>query len=999
VSQPHRLAGGGRIDRSRTLGFTFNGRRYEGHPGDTLASALLANGVRMVARSFRYHRPRGVLAAGVEEPNALVQLGTGARTVPNLKATEIELFDGLVATSVNVFPSLRFDAGAVLGALSRFMPAGFYYKTFFGSLTLWNRLFEPLIRHAGGWGRAPTAPDPDFYDRMHAHCDVLVVGGGASGILAACTAAAGGARVIVADENDAFGGSLRQRRLQFDGAPADDWLRARLAELAALENVRLLPRTAVTGYFDGNYTIGLERRGHEGTASSNACPRQRLWHIRARHVVLATGAHERPIVFANNDRPGIMLAGAVQAYVNHYAVLPGRRAVFFVNNDRAYESALDCLDAGCEIAAIVDTRRDPDGALVRAARSRGLEILAGHAVHDSAGRRQLRAVSVAPLAGASLDTRRTCTIACDLLAVSGGFSPAVHLFSQSQGTLTYDAQLACFRPARSRQPQHAVGRSNATFTLHEALAEARRAGAAAAAECGMEAAAPPPLPAVNETAAAPPEACWRVPAAGHARHEYIDLQNDNSTADIRVAVQEGFESVEHMKRYTLTGFGTDQGKVSNINGLAILAAEVGRPIADVGTTTFRPPYTPVTFAAMGGRDRGALFDAARLTAMHDQHVQLNAVFEDVGQWRRPWYYPRRGECMETAVLRECAAVRERVGMLDASTLGKIDIQGPDAAEFLNRIYTNAWSKLAVGRVRYGAMCREDGMVFDDGTTARLDEERYLMTTTTGGAAAVLDHLEEYLQTEWPELRVRLTSVTEQWSTVAIAGPRARDVLRRLAPELDLSPQAFPFLCWRDARVADLPARVFRISFTGELQYEINVPWQYGASLWDAIVQAGADFDITPYGTETMHVLRAEKGFIIVGQETDGTQTPQDLGLGWLVNESKDFIGRRSFSRDDMLRDDRLQLVGLLPDDADDFVPEGSQLVERDSPATPPVAMLGHVTSSYRSAALGRRFCLALLKRGRARHGDSIDAALPDRRVPLTICEPLFYDADNRRRDG
>ncbi len=998
-----RLPQGGEIDRGRPLAFRFDGRELTGFAGDTLASALLANGVRLVARSFKYHRPRGIVTAGVEEPCAIVQLGRGARTVPNLKATEIELFDDLEASSVNVFPSLAFDAGAAIGALSRFMPAGFYYKTFFASQRLWNRVFEPLIRRAGGWGTAPDAPDPDCYDRMHRHCDLLVVGGGPCGLMAAAAAAASGARVVVAEADARMGGSLRRRRLRFGDRPALDWAETLLAELAASDNVTLLPRTTVTGYFDDNYLVALERRGDESEPSSPARSRQRLWHIRARRVILACGAHERPIVFANNDRPGVMLAGALGTYVNRYAVLPGRRIVVFTNNDSAYETALDCATAGASIVAIVDGRDDPRSAAVEAARERGIEVLAGHAVCDAHGRRGIRAVSVTPLAEGGGRPAATRRLDCDLLAVSGGWNPAVHLHSQAQGRLRYDEDALCFRPGDALPTRRSVGACNGTFSLADGLAEARDAALEAVAACGYTAGEPPPLPGVDEAPRAAPAALWQVPGAAaatrHGRKHFVDLQNDSSVADLRVAVSEGFESVEHMKRYTLTGFGTDQGKIGNVNGLAILAGMLDRPIPDVGTTTFRPPYTPVTFAAMGGRDRGELFDPARLTAMHDQHVAAGAEFEDVGQWKRPWYYPRAGEDLHAAVARECAAVRGGVGVLDASTLGKIDVQGADAAEFLERVYTNHWKKLGIGRVRYGVMCREDGMVFDDGTTARIGEHRYLMTTTTGGAAAVLDHLEEYLQTEWPELRVRLTSVTEQWSTVAIAGPASREVLAALAPQLDLSPAAFPFLSWQDTTVAGLAARVFRISFTGELQYEINVGWHDGPALWSAVMDAGTPHGITPYGTETMHVLRAEKGFVIVGQETDGTQTPHDLGLDWLVSDRKDFIGRRSLSRPDTARGDRRQLVGLLPLDAASFVPEGAQLTEADAPDEPPVPMLGYVTSSYWSPELDSHFSLALVERGRDRHGDVIHAALADGPVALRISPPVFVDPDNERRDG
>ncbi|HET6628426.1 MAG TPA: glycine cleavage T C-terminal barrel domain-containing protein, partial [Woeseiaceae bacterium] len=611
------------------------------------------------------------------------------------------------------------------------------------------------------------------------------------------------------------------------------------------------------------------------------------------------------------------------------------------------------------------------------------------------------AVAERSLAGSA--TGKAEWLDCDLLAVSGGWSPVVHLHSQSQGKLIYDETFACFRPGESSAEQVSVGACNGTFGLHAALAEAAAAGKSAAEACGFQAAAVD-LPKVDDVPATPPSPLWLVPDVRPGRnagsHHFVDLQNDTTAADIRIAVKEGFESVEHMKRYTLTGFGTDQGKTSNINALAILAQTTGEAIPRVGTTTFRPPYTPVTFAAMGGRDRGELFDPARLTAIHDRHVALGSLFEDVGQWKRPWYYPRAGEDMGAAVARECAAVRERVGMMDASTLGKIDIQGPDAAEFLNRVYTNNWLKLPVGKVRYGVMCREDGMVFDDGTTARIGEHRYLMTTTTGNAAPVLDHLEEYLQTEWPDLRVRLTSVTEQWATVGVAGPCSRKVLAKLAPEANFSPQAFPFLAWREVAIGGIAARVFRISFTGELQYEINVPWHYGASLWDAVMEAGVEFGITPYGTETMHVLRAEKGFIIVGQETDGTQTPYDLGLDWAVSGKKDFIGRRSLLRPDCRRPDRKQLVGLWPEDRHSDIPEGTQLVAAGHGGDPPpVPMQGFVTSSYASPAMGGRFCLALVEAGRQRYGDVIEAAVEARPVRVKICDPVFYDREGARRDG
>ena len=998
MTQPYRLKHGAAIDRSRPLRFTWNGNSLAGYAGDTLASALLANGIHLVARSFKYHRPRGIMTAGAEEPNAMVQVGEGGRSTPNIKATELLLYDGLVAGSVNAWPSVDFDLGAISGALSRCMPAGFYYKTFFGSRWLWEHVYEPLFRRAGGWGKAPTQPDPDTCDRSYHHCDILIVGAGPAGVMAALTAATTGAQVSIATAGATPG-------REWESPSNQRWEPNAIKELTNRPNVTLLPRTTVFGYYDNNTLAAIQKLAEPGETPTG--PRERLWHFRAKHVILATGAHDRPFVFANNDRPGIFLAGAVRRYVEDFAVLPGRRAVLFTNNDRAYEAAITLHAAGAEVAAVIDLRSNPSGRIVDTARQKDIPILSSRAVIDTRGRRRITAVAVAPLSTPGRAPGPVTWLACDLLAVSGGYSPVVHLHSQAQGKLQYDDSLACCRPVVARTggdfPKNvSIGACNGTFDLQDALAEAEQAGREATKACGFEPPGPIEKPAFPEQPSAAPSPLWLAPPVpGESdRKHFVDLQNDTTAADIRLAVQEGFESVEHLKRYTLTGFGTDQGKTSNVNALGILSRLVGEPMSRIGTTTFRPPYTPVSFAAMGGRDRGALFDPERLTAIHARHVAAGAVFEDVGQWKRPWYYPRPGEDMHAAVTRECRAAREGVGTMDASTLGKIDIQGPDAPELLDRVYTNNWLNLPVGKVRYGVMCREDGMLFDDGTTARINERRYLMTTTTGNAAAVLDHLEEYLQTEWPDLRVRLTAVTEQWATVGVAGPLSRKVLEKLAPETDFSAAAFPFLAWREAVIGGVAARIFRISFSGELQYEINMPWHYGASLWDAVMAAGREFDITPYGTETMHVLRAEKGFIIVGQETDGTQTPLDLGLEWAVSDRKDFVGRRSLKRADCMRPDRKQLVGLMPEDRDAEVPEGTQLV---APGTgdnaTPVPMEGFVTSSYWSPTLGGRFCLALVKGGRARHGEVIEAAISGRPAPMRICDPVFYDREGARRDG
>ncbi|MFI7226424.1 2Fe-2S iron-sulfur cluster-binding protein [Nonomuraea angiospora] len=915
-----RLSTGGLIDRGGTLRFRFDGRELTGHPGDTLASALLANGVRQAATSVRLGRPRGIFAAGSEEPNAVVQIERPFPE-PMRPATTVELYDGLVASSLP------------------------------------------------GRGRLAAEPDPARYDAVHAHCDVLVVGAGPAGLAAARAAAVDGARVILADEQPRPGGSLlgTTERLPTAEGPVSghEWAAAVAAELERLPDVTVLPRTTVFGYYDDNYLMAVERRtNHLGAAAPAHVARERIWRIRAGRVVLATGAHERPIAFAGNDVPGVMLAGAARTYAVRYGVLPGRRAVVFTTNDSAYEAAFDLADAGLEVAAIVDVRPSP-GPLDEA-RRRGIEVLAGQAVEAVRGAGEVSSV----LAGGS-------EIEADLLLVSGGWNPVAHLFSQAGGTLRYDEDLAALVPGVSRQKVRVAGAARGVFTLEGCLIDG-------AGEAGPV----PPGPGGTPY--------WLVPADDLGGH-FVDLQRDVTAADVLRATGAGLRSVEHVKRYTTAGTAHDQGKTSGLLTSAVVAHALGVPVGEVGITSYRAPYTPVTFAALAGRDRGSLHDPVRVTALHEWHAEHGALFENVGQWRRPWYYPRAGESMEAAVLRECRAAREDVAAMDASTLGKIDVIGPDAGEFLDRLYTNVMSSLAVGSIRYGVMCRADGMVFDDGTVIRLAAGHFLVTTTTGNAAAVLDWMEEWLQTEWPSLRVHLTSVTEQWATVALVGPRSREVLASLAPELAVSAADFPFMTWREAEVAGIPARVCRISFSGELAYEINVTSWDGLRLWTAIMSDGR---VTPYGTETMHVLRAEKGYPIVGQDTDGTVTPQDLGMSWVVSKKKpDFVGKRSHARADTSRPDRKHLVGLLPDDHGFLLPEGAHLVACAELPEPPVPMLGHVTSSYRSAALGRTFALALLKGGRSRHGERLYAPVGDAMVPVTVTSHVLYDPEGARRDG
>ena len=996
-----RLPSGGRIDRERPVGFSFDGQRYTGYAGDTLASALLAHGVRLVGRSFKYHRPRGVVTDGVEEPNALVQLGIGASGEPNARATQVEIHEGLSATSQNCWPSLRFDAGAVNGLLSALIPAGFYYKTFMWPGRWWMK-YEHFIRRAAGLGRAPTGPDPDVYDKSHAHCDVLVVGAGPSGLAAAHAAGRTGARVLVVDERPEPGGHLPGARQAIDDAPAEEWVSAMLSDLASMEEVRLLPRATALGYYDHNYLTVLERRtDHLPHRERHGRVRQRLWKVRAKQVVLATGAHERPLVFRNNDRPGVMLASAARSYVNRYAVCPGTAAVVFTNNDSAYDPALDLADAGLRVT-LVDVRTELSDARRAQLRRRGIELLAGHAIIDVRGTRAVTGVSVAALnAAASAYTGGGRRIRCDLVCMSGGWNPAVHLFSQSGGRLAFDEAKGAFVPGEARQAQFSAGGCNGTEALAFALSEGREAGKAAAAACGFRKRGGTLLPKVDEVAGkAPIRLLWTIPSRHSGRRfgkHFVDFQNDVTAADVALAAREGYRSVEHLKRYTTAGMGTDQGKTSNVNALAILSEAIGGDLSSTGITTFRPPYAPVTFGALAGRDVGALSDPVRTTPMHRWHVEQGAAFEDVGQWKRPWYYPRGGESMREAVDRECLAARNAVGLLDASTLGKIDVQGSDAAEFLERIYTNGWKRLPVGRCRYGLMCTEDGMVFDDGVTLRLGEHRFLVHTTSGNAARVLAWMEEWLQTEWPDLDVYCSSVTEQLATASVSGPLARRLLTGLTTGIDLGKDAFPFMSWREGRVAGLPARVARVSFTGESAFEVSVPSGYGLSLWTALMHSGQPYGITPYGTEAMHVLRAERGFIIAGQDTDGTVTPIDLGMGWIVSRSKDFIGKRSLDRADTARTDRKQLVGLLTDSPGEVLPEGAQIV--DTVTQPPMRMIGHVTSSYFSANLGRSIALALIQGGRDRHGATVMAPLERTVLSARITEPRFFDPEGKRAHG
>jgi sarcosine oxidase subunit alpha len=992
MTEKFRLGAGGRVDRARRMQFRFDGRRFQGLPGDTLASALIANGVHLVGRSFKYHRPRGIMAAGADEPNALVTLARDrARRTPNLRATGIELYEGLAAESQNRFPSLRFDLGELAGLAAPLLPAGFYYKTFMWPGFAWRRLYEPAIRAMAGLGRAPAEADPDGYLGRFAHCDVLVVGGGPAGLAAAHAASEGGARVILCDEQAELGGSLlADTEGRIDSRPASEWMTATLAALARNPRAILLPRTTAFGYFLDNMVTLAERVTDHLAEPDPSLPREILWQVRAKEVVLATGAIERPLVFPGNDRPGVMLADAARTYLVRYAARPGTRAVVATAHDAAYAAAIALREAGVAIEAIVDARAEATGALPEAARRAGLPVRAASAIVGTRGHLRIRAAEIARLgAGASSAE----TVRCDLLLMCGGLTPSVHLFSQARGRLRFEPALGAFVPDTAAERIRPAGACRGAFGLGPALAEGGAAGEAAAnAALGTRVAALRPARIGRDFGIGASLADLPSPPARGGK-SFVDFQNDVTAKDIQLAVREGFRSVEHVKRYTTTGMATDQGKTSNMNALGIVSAALNRPIPEIGTTTFRMPYTPVPFGYFAGYARGELFDPVRETAIHGWAVEHGAVFEDVSQWKRARYFPQGGETMREAVARECQATRDSVGIFDASTLGKIEIVGPDAAEFLNRLYVNAWTKLKPGRLRYGVLLREDGFVLDDGVVGRIADDRFHVTTTTGGAPRVLALMEDYRQTEWTDLKVWLTSVTEQWAVIAVQGPRAREIVAALTNGLDLSPASFPHMSVAETRVCGIPARLFRVSFTGELGFEINVPADYAIAVWEAVFEAGRPHGIAPYGTESMHVLRAEKGYIVVGQEADGTAAPDDLGLGWAIGRAKrDFVGKRSLSRAAMTRPDRPQLVGILTEDPAMVLEEGAGIVAGASSKS----ILGHVTSAYFSATLGRSIALAMVKGGRARLGERLAVPMPGRDIAVTIAAPVFYDPEGAR---
>ncbi len=995
-----RTPSGGRVDRSQRLRFTFDGRSYEGIAGDTLASALLANGVHLTGRSFKYHRPRGILAAGSEEPNALVTVRRdAARMTPNLRATQVEIYEGLIAESQNRWPSLQRDMGRINDALSAFFPAGFYYKTFMWPRKAWKLLYEPVIRRAAGLGRAPTEADPDRYANRYAHCDVLVVGAGPAGLAAALTAADSGARVMLCDETAEFGGSLLwDNAARIDGISALAWVQQATARLANNSRVTLLPRTTAFGYFPHNFVGLSERLGDHIAVPPQHQPRERLWQVRARRVVLAAGSIERALVFPGNDRPGILLASAAHAYLNRYGVRVGKRAVVVTSGDDAYQGALDLHAAGVVIEAIADLRADVTGALPDAARRAGIEVIPAATVLGTEGDLRVSAIVLGRVRGTAVQVAQR--ISCDTVLMSGGFNPSVHLFSQSRGKLVWNQTLMAFTPGTSAEAEQSAGACRGVYDLAEVLADGAAAGAAAASAASAGGSAAPALRRFDVAASKrSSDSFLGALPQGTSRNGdkcFVDWQHDVTTRDLALATREGFQSIEHVKRYTTTGMATDQGKTSNLNAMAIVAKSLDVSIPQVGLTTFRMPFTPVTFGSLAGISRGDLFDPVRTTPTHAWAEARGAVFENVGLWKRARYFPRGGEDMHAAVARECKAVRGACGLFDASTLGKIEVVGPDAVEFMNRLYVNNWSSLGVGRSRYGILLREDGFVYDDGVVARTGADRFHVTTTTGGAPRVLALMEDYRQTEWPQLKVWLTSTTEQWAVIAVQGPNARRVLETLVQGIDIGAAAWPHMSVGRGSICGVPMLLFRVSFTGELGFEINVPADFGRSIWEAVYAAGQAHGITEYGTEAMHVLRAEKGYIIIGQDTDGTVTPDDAGLTWAIGKAKpDFVGKRSLERPSMKSPNRKQLVGLRTKDPRIVLEEGAQ-VTAHAGQKPPMELIGHVTSSYASGVLGHSIALAVIAGGRARMGQTLYVPMPGGDLEVEVTSPVFYDPAGAR---
>jgi sarcosine oxidase subunit alpha len=995
MSQKYRLDNIGYINRDKKISFTFNGKKYFGYEGDTLASALLANGIHLVGRSFKYHRPRGFFGAGVDEPNAKVQLYKGAKTEPNANATEVELVEGLIVKSQNCWPSVSFDFGAINNLFQKFFPAGFYYKTFMWPKSFWYKVYEPIIRKAAGLGVAPLKPDPDRYEHKYEYCDVLIAGSGPSGLASALAAAKNGARVILAEDKSRFGGSLLVDEVTIGNKKGKEWADEAISQLKSMPNVIVKNRSQVFGYYDHNMMVMFEKTRDHIENPNKFTPRQKLWYIRAKEIVISTGSLERPLIFGNNDRPGILLSSAAKEYLKVYGVLVGRKPIIFTNNDSAYDTAIEFKKNGIN-PLVVDTRTNSDSSVISEAKNLNIDIKFFHGIANTKGHLKVNSATIGKFNSDKSSYENLEEVSCDCICVSGNWTPTVHLSSQSGNKLKFNETIDAFIPSQSRQKESTIGSANGSFTLKQALEDGFNKGFELSNKITNKN-SKSTTPTSNERSYGEHDKFWCMPLPKNKHYKrFVDFQNDVAVSDIELAVREGFRSIEHVKRYTTLGMATDQGKTSNLNGLQLVSNIEGKIVPEVGHTTFRPPYTAVTIGTIVGREVGKHYRPTRKSPMHEWHEKNNAVFVDAGLWLRPRYYKQDNESLEEAAKREANNVRKNVGVCDVTSLGKIDIKGPDTAEFLNRIYTNAWMKLPVGKARYGVMLREDGIVFDDGTTTRISENHFHMTTTTAQAVNVLAHLEYYLQVVWPELNVNVLSTTEQWAGAALAGPNSRELLSKLFPETNILNEALPFMGYKESDLFDVPARIFRISFSGELAYEINVESSYGTFMWEKIIEFGQEMNIEPYGTEALSTLRIEMGHV-AGSELDGRTIPYDVSLEGMLSKKKDFIGKRSLTREAFLNPKREKVVGVIPLDKKTTIPEGSHLV-KDGNASSPNPKLGHVSASCWSVEYNNPFSLAIIQDGKNRIGEKLYAVSPlnNKNIAVEIVSSHYVDPKGER---
>ena len=995
MSQKYRLDNIGYINRDKKISFTFNGKKYFGYEGDTLASALLANGIHLVGRSFKYHRPRGFFGAGVDEPNAKVQLYKGAKTEPNANATEVELVEGLIVKSQNCWPSVSFDFGAINNLFQKFFPAGFYYKTFMWPKSFWYKVYEPIIRKAAGLGVAPLKPDPDRYEHKYEYCDVLIAGSGPSGLASALAAAKNGARVILAEDKSRFGGSLLVDEVTIGNKKGKEWADEAISQLKSMPNVIVKNRSQVFGYYDHNMMVMFEKTRDHIENPNKFTPRQKLWYIRAKEIVISTGSLERPLIFGNNDRPGILLSSAAKEYLKVYGVLVGRKPIIFTNNDSAYDTAIEFKKNGIN-PLVVDTRTNSDSSVISEAKNLNIDIKFFHGIANTKGHLKVNSATIGKFNSDKSSYENLEEVSCDCICVSGNWTPTVHLSSQSGNKLKFNETIDAFIPSQSRQKESTIGSANGSFTLKQALEDGFNKGFELSNKITNKN-SKSTAPTSNERSYGEHDKFWCMPLPKNKHYKrFVDFQNDVAVSDIELAVREGFRSIEHVKRYTTLGMATDQGKTSNLNGLQLVSNIEGKIVPEVGHTTFRPPYTAVTIGTIVGREVGKHYRPTRKSPMHEWHEKNNAVFVDAGLWLRPRYYKQGNESLEEAAKREANNVRKNVGVCDVTSLGKIDIKGPDTAEFLNRIYTNAWMKLPVGKARYGVMLREDGIVFDDGTTTRISENHFHMTTTTAQAVNVLAHLEYYLQVVWPELNVNVLSTTEQWAGAALAGPNSRELLSKLFPETNILNEALPFMGYKESDLFDVPARIFRISFSGELAYEINVESSYGTFMWEKIIEFGQEMNIEPYGTEALSTLRIEMGHV-AGSELDGRTIPYDVSLEGMLSKKKDFIGKRSLTREAFLNPKREKVVGVIPLDKKTTIPEGSHLV-KDGNASSPNPKLGHVSASCWSVEYNNPFSLAIIQDGKNRIGEKLYAVSPlnNKNIAVEIVSSHYVDPKGER---